>query len=66
MLSNDAQVLCLGQRVVGVEVARRVVGEWVGWRFDKESASAEKVEAIGGYEDEFRGGGIGGGDRDGE
>lgn len=34
MLSNDAQVLCLGQRVIGVELAKRLVGEWVGYRFD--------------------------------
>jgi ribose 5-phosphate isomerase B len=34
VLSNDAQVLCLGQRVVGVELARRLVKEWVGYRFD--------------------------------
>jgi ribose 5-phosphate isomerase B len=34
VLSNDAQVLCLGQRVVGIELARRLVREWVGYRFD--------------------------------
>lgn len=34
ILSNDAQVLCLGQRVIGLELARRLVGEWVGYRFD--------------------------------
>jgi ribose 5-phosphate isomerase B len=34
VLSNDAQVLCLGQRVIGTELARRLVREWVGYRFD--------------------------------
>ena len=34
VLSNDAQVLCLGERVVGIEVARRLVREWLGYRFD--------------------------------
>jgi ribose 5-phosphate isomerase B len=34
VLSNDAQVLCLGQRVVGIELARRLVREWVGYKFD--------------------------------
>lgn len=48
--SNDAQVLCMGQRVVGIELARRLVREWVGYTFDPESASAEKVRAIGEYE----------------
>jgi ribose 5-phosphate isomerase B len=46
ILSNDAQVLCMGERVVGLELARRLVREWLGYRFDKGSASAKKVEAI--------------------
>jgi ribose 5-phosphate isomerase B len=50
ILSNDAQVLCMGQRVVGVEVARRMAKEWLGYTFDQTSASAEKVAAICGYE----------------
>jgi ribose 5-phosphate isomerase B len=50
ILSNDAQVLCMGQRVVGVEVARRMAKEWLGYTFDPSSASAEKVNAIGTYE----------------
>jgi len=50
VLSNDAQVLCMGQRVVGVEVARRNVREWLTYRFDSTSASAEKVAVIGRYE----------------
>lgn len=50
VLSNNAQVLCMGQRVVGIEVARRLVGEWLGYQFDPESASAAKVNAISAYE----------------
>ncbi|KAI4955067.1 hypothetical protein J4E91_000923 [Alternaria rosae] len=50
ILSNDAQVLCMGERVVGIELARRLVKEWVGYRFDKGSASAKKVQAIMDYE----------------
>ncbi|KFZ10927.1 hypothetical protein V501_04973 [Pseudogymnoascus sp. VKM F-4519 (FW-2642)] len=46
VLSNNAQVLCLGQRVIGVELARRLVREWVGYRFDGRSKSGEKVEVI--------------------
>jgi ribose 5-phosphate isomerase B len=34
VLSNDAQVLCLGQRVIGIELARRLVKEWLGYTFD--------------------------------
>jgi ribose 5-phosphate isomerase B len=50
VLSNDAQVLCFGQRVVGLELARRLAGEWLNYRFDTTSASAEKVEAINSYD----------------
>ncbi len=46
VLSNDAQVLCMGERVVGIELARRLVKEWLTYRFDTTSASAKKVEAI--------------------
>ncbi|ORY54843.1 ribose 5-phosphate isomerase [Pseudomassariella vexata] len=50
VLSNDAQVLCLGQRVVGIELARRLVKEWLGYTFDPKSASAAKVQAINDYD----------------
>ena len=50
VLSNDAQVLCFGERVVGLELARRLAKEWLGYRFDPSSASAAKVAAIGEYE----------------
>ncbi|MFD7310444.1 ribose-5-phosphate isomerase [Promicromonospora sp. NPDC059942] len=46
VLSNDAQVLCFGQRVVGIELARRLAREWLGYTFDPSSASAPKVAAI--------------------
>ncbi|MBF4633008.1 ribose-5-phosphate isomerase [Agreia pratensis] len=46
VLSNNAQVLCMGQRVVGLEVARRMAREWLGYVFDPSSASASKVAAI--------------------
>lgn len=50
ILSNDAQVLCMGQRVVGVELARRLASEWLGYEFDPASASKAKVDAICAYE----------------
>ena len=34
ILSNDCQVLTMGQRVVGVELARRLAKEWIGYAFD--------------------------------
>jgi ribose 5-phosphate isomerase B len=50
ILSNDAQVLCLGQRVVGLELARRLTREWLRYRFDPDSGSAAKVAAITAHE----------------
>jgi ribose 5-phosphate isomerase B len=50
VLSNNAQVLCFGQRVIGLELARRLAREWLSYEFDPNSASADKVEAICGYE----------------
>jgi ribose 5-phosphate isomerase B len=50
VLSNNAQVLCFGERVVGLELARRLAHEWLDYRFDPNSASAEKVDAITRYE----------------
>jgi len=50
VLSNNAQVLCFGQRVVGIELARRLAKEWLTYTFDERSASAEKVSVIDKYE----------------
>lgn len=50
VLSNNAQVLAFGQRVVGLELARRLAREWLGYEFDEASASAAKVAVIGQYE----------------
>lgn len=51
VLSNDAQVLCMGQRVIGVELARRLAAEWLTYTFDPQSASASKVQEICAYEE---------------
>ena len=50
VLSNNAQVLTMGQRVVGIELARRLVREWLTYRFDTTSASADKVAVIDRFE----------------
>jgi len=50
ILSNDAQVLCMGERVIGIELARRLAKEWLDYKFDPKSASAKKVEAINEHE----------------
>ncbi len=50
VLSNNAQVLCFGERVVGLELARMLASQWLDYRFDESSSSAKKVAAIESYE----------------
>lgn len=52
VLSNNAQVLCLGERVIGKELARRLAKEFLNYEFDESSASAEKVDALCSYEED--------------
>ncbi|MFE6889065.1 ribose-5-phosphate isomerase [Streptomyces sp. NPDC057694] len=52
VLSNNAQVLTFGQRVVGLELARRLAAEWLTYRFDETSPSAAKVQLMVDYESE--------------
>jgi ribose 5-phosphate isomerase B len=49
-LSNDCHVITLGQRVIGLSLARRLVSEWLGYHFDPRSPSAQKIELIDRYE----------------
>jgi ribose 5-phosphate isomerase B len=50
VMSNNAQVLTFGQRVIGLELARRLASEWLGYEFDETSHSAANVDAICSYE----------------
>ncbi|SRR6266508_2271128 len=50
VLSNDCQIIAFGQRVVGIELARRLVTEWLGYVFDPGSPSNSKVGVITAYE----------------
>ena len=50
VLSNNAQVLTLGQRVIGLELAKSLVSAWLDHTFDETSASAPKVAALRDYE----------------
>ena len=55
ILSNDCQVLTLGQRVIGLQLARRLAKEWLGYVFDPSSPSNAKVAEIIEYEDQITG-----------
>lgn len=50
ILSNDCQVLTMGQRVVGLQLARRLASEWLGYTFDPASHSQANVAEIVAFE----------------
>lgn len=50
VLSNDCQILTMGGRVIGREVARRLAKEWLDYEFDPATRSGEKVAVISAYE----------------
>ncbi len=50
VLSNDAQVLTFGGRVISAHLARKLADEWLRHEFDPTSASAAKVAEITDYE----------------
>jgi ribose 5-phosphate isomerase B len=50
VLSNDCQILALGARVISFNLAERIVREWLGYRFDPQSRSAEKIAVLTDYE----------------
>ncbi|MEN8113382.1 MAG: RpiB/LacA/LacB family sugar-phosphate isomerase [Actinomycetota bacterium] len=50
VLSNDCQVLTLGKRVVGLELARRLAKEWLDYVFDPASHSRANVALVEEYE----------------
>ncbi len=45
VLSNNCNVLCMGERVIGYELAKKILGEWITLNF-KDGPSTPKVEAI--------------------
>jgi len=51
ILSNNCQVLCLGERVIVPELADRIVKQWLGYEFDASSPSAAKVQVLTDYEE---------------
>lgn len=45
ILSNNSNVLCFGERVIGKELAKKLVGEWIELEF-VDGSSTPKVNAI--------------------
>lgn len=52
ILSNDCQILTMGQRVIGLELARRLVKEWMSYEFDPTSHSQANVTELEAFERE--------------
>lgn len=50
ILSNNCQVLTMGQRVIGPELARRLAKEWIGYEFDTSSHSVHNLAEIEEYQ----------------
>lgn len=44
--SNNAQVITMGARVIGTELAKTIADAWLNTAFDKNGPSAENVKAI--------------------
>ena len=45
ILSNNGNVLCMGERVIGAELAKTLVSEWISLEF-KDGPSTAKVQDI--------------------
>lgn len=50
--SNNAQIMCMGERVIGVELAKYLVDIWLGCEF-AEGSSTAKVQRIEEIEHEY-------------
>jgi ribose 5-phosphate isomerase B len=44
ILSNDGNVACFGERVIGAELAKSILAEWVSLEFEKGPSTAKVAE----------------------
>lgn len=44
--SNNAQIMCMGERVVGIELAKTLMDIWLKCEFSEKSRSQPKVQRI--------------------
>jgi ribose 5-phosphate isomerase B len=50
-LSNDANIMTMGAQVTGIELAKRLVKEYLANAYERNSRSAPKVDRIAEYEE---------------
>jgi ribose 5-phosphate isomerase B len=53
-LSNNAQIITMGARVIGPELAKSVADAWLSCSFDVQGRSADNVRAIDQLDAQFR------------
>ena len=51
--SNNAQIITMGARVIGPELAKAIVDTWLAAQFDPNGPSAENVKAIDRLDDKY-------------
>ncbi len=54
-LSNNAQIITLGARVIGIELAKKIIDTWLGLSYI-DSPSGEKIDRIMDYDKMYRSG----------
>lgn len=54
ILSNNGNVLCLGARVIGSELAKKIVGEWIELEFVDSPSTAKVADMIRVEEENFK------------
>ncbi len=55
-LSNNAQIITMGARVIGVELAKSIADAWLAETFDEKGRSAGNVQAINRLDDKYNAG----------
>ena len=52
ILSNNCNVLCMGERVIGHELAKKIAGEWISLTY-KDGPSTPKLKKLSDIEEEL-------------
>ncbi len=52
-LSNDAHIITLGARVIGIELAKKIVDTWLGLKYI-DCPSGDKIQCIMEYDNKYR------------